>query len=51
MYNKKFGESDLRRKDWNRGVAVELFYIDLVEPGNPRKAPFVLRNDDQSLEP
>ncbi|KAL9984619.1 hypothetical protein ACROYT_G006932 [Oculina patagonica] len=33
-----------------RGFAdfsVDIFYIDLVEPGHPRKAPFVLRTQEQ----
>ena len=26
---------------------MEVFYLDFVEPGNPGKAPFVLRTPDQ----
>ena len=29
------------------GYAIELFYVDFVEDGNPKKAPFVLRTNDQ----
>ena len=25
----------------------EMFYVDYIEPGQPKKAPFVLRTDDQ----
>ena len=24
-----------------------MFYVDYIEPGQPKKAPFVLRTDDQ----
>ena len=27
--------------------AIEMFYIDFIEQGQPKKAPFVLRTDDQ----
>ena len=28
--------------------STEMFYVDYIEPGQPKKAPFVLRTDDQS---
>ena len=27
--------------------STEMFYVDYIEPGQPKKAPFVLRTDDQ----
>ena len=27
--------------------SIEKFYVDYIEPGQPKKAPFVLRTDDQ----
>ncbi len=33
-----------------RGFAdhvVEMFYVDYIEPGNPKKVPFVLRTNEQ----
>ena len=26
--------------------STEIFYVDYIEPGQPKKAPFVLRTDD-----
>ena len=27
--------------------STEMFYVDYIEPGQPKKAPFVLRTDDK----
>ena len=40
-------EEDCIKKKGFADFGMEIFYIDFLEPGNPRKAPFVLRTDDQ----
>ena len=33
--------------DWGVNHALEMFSVERIEPGNPKKAPFVLRTNDQ----
>jgi hypothetical protein len=43
----KTGIEDCCKKKGFADFSMEMFYIDFVEPGNSRKASFVLRTDDQ----
>ena len=41
------GISDSPAKRGFSDHALEIFYVDYIEPGNPKKAPFVLRTNEQ----
>ena len=47
MIVEKCGVEDSAAKKGFVDHALEMFYVDHIEPGNPKKAPFVLRTNDQ----
>ena len=40
-------EASKKRQRGFTDCLTEMFYVDYIEPGQPKKAPFVLRTDDQ----
>ena len=47
MIMEKCGVEDSAAKRRFVDHALEMFYVDHIELGNPKKAPFVLRTNDQ----
>ena len=41
------GNYEASKKRGFTDCSTEMFYVDYIEPGQPKKAPFVLRTDDQ----
>jgi len=46
MIMDKCGVEDSAAKRGFADHALEMFYVDHITPGNPKKAPFVLRTND-----
>ena len=44
---RKTGIYEASKKRGFTDCSTEMFYVDYIEPGQPKKAPFVLRTDDQ----